>query len=773
MGFLGNAVKRLEDPRILQGGTCYSEDVRLPGQLYAAFVRSTEAHAEIRGVDAEEARGMPGVVGVWTAADLDPLPLCPTAGGYMPVPGMEQPVLATGRVRHVGEAVAVVLTESRYQAADAAGAVFVDYEPLPAIVDPVAALETEAPLLFPDWGSNLILDTAEEPLPDDFFADADIVLEVENRNQRVASASLEPRSVCVGPHPDTGEFTMWTSSQHPQKTRADVCAILGIDESELRVIAPDVGGGFGAKSILYPEEILLVLLARTVGRPVTWTETRTENMLTTVHGRSQVHRLRIGAKRDGTLVALAGEVIADVGAYLNLGALLMNMTTQMAPSVYAIPNVALTAKAVLTNTAPIGAYRGAGRPEAIFSIEQAVNQVARELAMDPVEVRRKNFITGEFPYVTGTGMTYDSGDYAASLDKLLEALDYETLRKDQAARRVQNGNGKLLGVGISTYVEITGALGFGEDGSVEVLEDGRVLVKSGTSPHGQGHRTAWAQLVAEALGMDDLERIDVVFSDTKVVPSGGGTFGSRSLQFGGTAVHLSAVAVAEKIRQLASHLLEAAPGDIELVDGAAQVRGTPASRIPLAELAAAAADPARRPPEFDGEGDLSASTFFEQDGWTFPSGAHGVVVEVDPETGKVDLVRVVAVDDCGTVLNPLIVEGQVHGGLTQGLAQALWEGVVYSPEGQPLTTNFADYLIPSACEVPSYETLSVETPSPLNPLGAKGIGESGTVGSIPAAVSAVLDALAPLGVHHLEMPLSPEKIWRAIEEAKSTGAGEA
>ena len=767
MGLLGKVVRRLEDRRILRGQTSYCEDISLPGTLYAAFVRSTEAHAELRAIDVDEARGMPGVVGVWTAQDLDPLPKLATAGGYMPVPGMEQPVLATGKVRYVGEAVVVVLADSRYRAADAAAAVFVNYEPLPAVVDPVAALDSDAPLLFPDRGSNLVVDTAREEIPTDFWADADIVLDVAHVNQRIASCSLEPRSVTVGPHPDTGELTLWSSNQHPHKLRADVCAILGIDESELRTIAPDVGGAFGAKALVYAEEPLLVLLSRAVGRPVTWTETRTENMLTTVHGRGQVHRLRVGAKRDGTLVALAGEIVQDVGAYLNFGPLLIRMTTQMMPGCYAIPKVHVTAKAVVTSTCPVGAFRGAGRPEATFSIERAIDMVARHLHLDPVAVRRRNLIAAEFPYVTATGATYDSGAYQKALDRLVDELAYETLRKEQD-RRIREG-GRPLGIGIATYVEITGGLDIGEAGSVEIFPDGTAEVVTGTSPHGQGHQTAWAQLVADQLGLEP-HQVRVLHGDTAVAPSGGGTFGSRSLQLGGSAVHLAAVAMSNKLRDLAAHLLEASPADIELVDGTAGVQGTPAERITLAELRAVAVDPARRPDGFDADEKLRTHHFFQQGGWTFPSGAHGVVVEVDPDTGRVEVLRVVAVDDCGAVLNPVLAEGQVHGGLAQGLAQSLWEEFVYGPDGQPRTTNFTDYLVPSTCEVPLFDTIVVETPSPLNPLGAKGIGESGAVGSTPAAVNAVLDALAPFGVTHVEMPMSPSRVWSALQQAMAASA---
>jgi carbon-monoxide dehydrogenase large subunit len=620
-------------------------------------------------------------------------------------------------------------------------------------------------VLFPDWGSNLVIDTAEEPLPDDFFADADVVIEVDNRNQRVASASLEPRSVLAGWHPDTDELTLWSSNQHPQKLRGDICTLLGIGDDQLRVIAPDVGGGFGAKASIFPEEPLLVILARALGRPVSWTETRTENMTTTVHGRSQVHHIRVGATRDGKVVAIAGEVIADAGAYPNLAPLLMSMTTQMMPGCYDIPKVQVTAKAVVTNTAPVGAYRGAGRPEATFTIERAMDLLAHELGIDPVELRRRNFVpSSAFPYESATGMTYDSGNYVGTLDRLVGALDLPALRAEQE-RRIKEG-GRLLGVGLATYVEITGGLGFGEDGSVEIEDDGRVVVTTGTSPHGQGHRTAWAQIAADALGLDSIDQVTVLHGDTRFAPSGGGTFGSRSLQFGGSAVNIASVTLADRIRKYAADLLEAAPEDIELVAGRASVRGTRQAGLSFSDLKKTLAEQNANGSPFE----LKEATFFEQEGWTFPAGAHGVVVEVDPETGQVDLLRVVAVDDCGTIINPMIVEGQVHGGLVQGLAQALWEQMVYAPDGQPLTANLADYTFPSACEVPFFETLSQSTPSPLNPLGAKGVGESGTVASTPAAVNAVLDALRPLGVNHLEMPLTPVRVWEAIRSAEAAKA---
>lgn len=759
---LGNAVRRVEDEPLLRGDGVWTDDVVLPGQLHAAFVRSHEAHALILSVDSDDARGIPGVVGVWTADDLDPLPAVPTAGGYLPIPGLEQPVLASHRVRYVGEPVAVVVAESRAAAADGAEAVVVTYDPLPPVVDAVAALGPDAPLLFADLGTNVVVDENPSEVPDGFFAEADLIVDIEHVNHRVASAPMEPRAVVVGPHPDSGELTLWLSTQHPQKARDDIAALLGFDGDGLRVIAPEVGGGFGPKAMLHPEEVVLVVLARRLGRPVKWCETRSEHLVATHHGRAQVHRWRVGAKRDGTLVALAGDVIADTGAYPSLAALLVSITAQMAPGCYRIPDVHVRGRVVVTNTTPVGPFRGAGRPEAAFTIERAVDEVARRLGLDPVEVRRRNFIRrDEFPFTTATEMTYDSGDYEAGLDALLGALDVEGIRKEQAERLARGG--PLLGVGLATYVEISGSLGLGEEAVIEIKDGGRVEVRTGTSPHGQGHRTVWAQIAASLLGVD-VAAVDVLHGDTRLVPQGGGTTGSRSAQYGGSAVFRAAEIMAARLRTLAAHLLEAAPDDIELAGGGAHVRGAPAISVSLADLKAAAADPQRRPGAFDGS--LRTSYFFDQDNWTYPSGAHGVVVEVDPETGLVTPVRVVAVDDCGTILNPLIVEGQVHGGVVQGLAQALWEEVQYSPEGQPLTATFLDYLVPSASEVPAIDTLTVETPSPLNPLGAKGVGEAGAVGMTPAVVNAVLDALAPLGVRTLPMPLTPERVWRAIAEAR-------
>ncbi|MEW6475720.1 MAG: xanthine dehydrogenase family protein molybdopterin-binding subunit [Actinomycetota bacterium] len=755
---LGKAVRRVEDGPLLDGRGCWTDDIVLPDQLYVSFVRSNEAHARLAGVDVEAARLMPDVVGVWTGQELEPLPGVPTCGGYMTLAGLEQPVLARERVRYVGEPVAVVVARSRAAAADAVEAVVIDYEPLPAVVDPMVALDPAAPTLFPDLGTNVILDENPEPIPDGFFSEADIVVEISNLNHRMASVAMEPRAALAGRHPDTGELTLWLSSQHPQKVRNDIMAILGFGADQLRVIAPEVGGGFGPKAMLHPEEVVLVMLARRLGRPVKWSETRSEHLVATHHGRAQIHRWRVGAKRDGTLVAIAGDVIADVGAYPSLAPLLVSVTAQMAPGCYRVQRVHLRARAVLTNTTPVGPYRGAGRPEAAFTIERAVEEVARRLHLDPIDVRRRNFIQpAEFPYETATEMSYDSGDYEACLDRLLEGLDIDQVRKEQADRVAQGR--PLLGVGIACYVEISGSLGLGEEAAVEVLPDGRVEVRTGTSPHGQGHRTVWAQIAAHHLGVQ-VDAVDVVHGDTRYVAQGNGTTGSRSAQFGGSAVYRASELMAQRLRELAADLLEAAPADIELAEGGAYVRGTPSRRLSLAELRSVAGD----------EG-LRESFFFDQDNWTYPGGAHGVVVEIDRDTGLVRPVRVVAVDDCGTLINPLIVEGQVHGGVVQGLAQALWEEVRYSAEGQPLTTSLLDYLVPSACEVPSLETYAVETPSPLNPLGAKGIGEAGAVGMPPAVVNAVLDALAPLGVRDIPMPLTPERVWRAIADAENEQAG--
>jgi aerobic carbon-monoxide dehydrogenase large subunit len=763
---LGRAVRRSEDPRFLTGAAQYSEDVPADGALHAVFVRSFVAHARVEGIDTSQARVMAGVAGVFTAADLALPPLADEAVGV----AFARPLLAEGTVRFVGEPVAVVLAESRGQAIDAAETVVAEYGPLPAVADATRALDAEAPLLFPDAGTNVAReaefvseDGGEEPL-----AGAEVVVRGRFVNQRVAPVPMEVNGALAIPDPDGGGLTMYVPSQAPFWVRDQVARTVGLDRDALRVIAPDVGGGFGAKGETYAEQIVTAALALRVGRPVRYVETRSENMLAMVHGRAQVQEVELGAKRDGTIVGLRARVVADMGAY-PVGTFLPQLTRRMASGVYRIPRIAFYSQAVVTNTTPVGAYRGAGRPEAAAMVERAVDMLAVELGMDPAEIRRRNFIAadGPWPFITATGAAYDAGDYERGMDEALRLAGYESLRREQAERRARR-DPLQLGIGLSCYVEITG---WGSEfGSVEVHPDGRITVLTGLSPHGQGHETSLAQLVSGTLGVP-FEVVTVVHSDTGLVPRGEGTSGSRSLQVGGSAVVRAGEQVVEKARRIAAHLLEAGLDDVvlhesEAGDGQARlgVAGAPDRSLSWAELAAAAADADRLP---DGmEPGLVAESDFDTEGnSTFPFGTHVAVVEVDMDTGRARLIRHVAVDDCGRILNPLLVEGQVHGGVAQGAAQALYEEVLYDEDANPLTANLMAYEMPSAADLPDLESHHTETPTPVNPLGAKGIGEAGTVGSTPAVQNAVIDALAHLGVRHIDMPLTPERVWRAIRDA--------
>jgi carbon-monoxide dehydrogenase large subunit len=756
--FLGNPVRRVEDPEVLTGAAQYVDDLQLDGALHAVFVRSTVAHARVESVDTSDATAMPGVVGVFTGADLG---IAPQQAMPMVPATFNRPPLADGVVRFVGDAIAVVIAETRQQGVDAAEAVVIDYDPLAAIVDPFDALKTDAPIVFADAGTNVCVDLQFGTDPD-LFAGADVIAKGRFINQRVAPAPMEVNAFAAVP--DGDNITAYATTQMPHGLRDGLAGALGLDPGAVRVIAPFVGGGFGAKTGAYPEFIVITAVARRLGRPVKWMETRSENLVAMGHGRGQVQDVEIGAKRDGTLVALKAEILGDGGAYPAMGAFLPFLTRMMSQAVYVIPKIEVNAKSVVTNTTPTTAYRGAGRPEATSMVERAMDMLAVDLGMDPAELRRKNFIQkSAFPYATVTGAEYDVGDYEASLDKALEVSGYAELREEQQRRR-QRGETKQLGIGLSTYVEVTAPIGMTLDfGSVEVHDNGRVTVLSGTSSHGQGHRTAYAQIVAELLGIP-MANIDVVQSDTALVPRGVGTVGSRSLQIGGGAIYRASEGVLDKAKQLAAHLLEAAPEDIVVNDdGKVGVAGTPASALSWSDLAKAAADPARRPEGFE-EG-LKADVDFEQGASSFPFGCHVSVVEVDTETGGVTLVRHIAVDDCGRILNPMLVEGQVHGGIAQGVAQAMFEGVEYDVDGNPLTSTFVDYMFPAASEFPSFETSNTQTPTPLNPLGAKGIGESGTIGSTPAVQNAVIDAVSHLGVRHIDMPLSPQRIWRALQDA--------
>jgi carbon-monoxide dehydrogenase large subunit len=755
---LGNAVLRVEDPRILLGEAKYYDDLRLDGMVHVVFVRSPIAHARIETIDISEAVDMPGVLGVYTAENF---PLSDVVGFVMLPPVFARPPLAGTVVRFVGDIVAAVVAETPAAAVDAAEMVVVDYDPLPIIVDMEAALEADAPVLFPDHGSNQAVEFAFG-VDDTLMDDADIVVSGRFVNQRLAAAPMEPNGAVAAPDPETGGIHVWLPTQGPHSARGPLCAALDLPEEQVRVTAPAVGGGFGAKMGAYVEHILTAALARRLDRPVKWTETRSENMVSMVHGRAQIQYVDLGLKRDGTITAINIRVVADGGAYPATGAFLPFLTRMMAHGVYEIPKVQFNSVSAATNTTPTGAYRGAGRPEATALLERIMNMAAVELDLDPIEIRKRNFIPPEaFPYMTSTGANYDSGEYAAALDKAAELAGYADLRSEQAARR-ERGDNKLLGIGVSTYVEVTAGGMWSEYGSVEVQPDGNVRATVGTSSHGQGHETSFKMLISDRLGVP-MDRITIIQSDTTLVPRGSGTGGSRSLQIGGSALFQASDEVVAKAKRLAAHLFEASEEDIVVEDGRIGVAGVPARALSWAELATAAADDARRPEGM--EAGLAAELDFNQGDATYPFGAHIAIVEVDRETGRVQFLRHVAVDDCGIVLNPLIAAGQVHGGVAQGAAQALFEAISYDEDGNPLTTNFMDYAIPSAAELPSYETAHTETSTPRNPLGAKGIGEAGTIGSTPALQNAVIDAVAHLGITHIDMPLTAERVWRAIRDA--------
>ncbi|MDQ6840769.1 MAG: xanthine dehydrogenase family protein molybdopterin-binding subunit [Actinomycetota bacterium] len=749
MSILGNRVMRREDPKFLTSGGIYGDDLALDGALWATFVRSTLAHARIAEIDTGEARRVPGVVAVYTGADITLPPVPAGVPGFPDVMG--RPVLVTDVVRFAGEAVAVVLTEERYQGEDAAEVVFVDYHPLPAVVDAASGATSET-LLFPDHGSNVAI-AFEQPLDDHFFDDCEVVVRQRIINQRLAPCPLEVRSGAAT-WGDDGRLTQWASNQAPHGAKAALAEMYGLEAGQIRVIAPDVGGGFGSKIGLYAEDMVLPWLAKETGRTVRWTENRSESMLALGHGRAQVQDMVIGGNRDGRVTHYRVEVLQDCGAYPSLGGFLPALTRMMASGTYDIANVEFSARSIVTNTTPIVAYRGAGRPEATACVERAMDLFAAEIGQDAAEVRRKNLIGKDaFPFTTPTQTVYDCGDYEGALDLALESAGYQDLRAEQARRR-QAGETVQMGIGVSTYVEITNGAGPpGEFGAVEVLPDGKAKVFTGTSPHGQGHVTAWSMLASEQLGiaMDDIE---VIANDTDLVAEGGGTMGSRSLQSGGLAVHEASMTLVTQARKLAAELLEASPDDVVLdkAEGRFHVTGTPSVSRTWAEVAAAS----------DAGKGLRVEQSSEPSGPTFPFGSHVAVVDIDMATGAVTLVRLIAVDDAGTILNPLLAEGQRHGGLAQGAAQALLEEVRYDTDGNPVTSNLADYAMISFTELPSFELVPMATPTPINQLGAKGIGESGTIGSTPAVQSAVVDALAHLGVRHLDMPASPERVWRAI-----------
>ena len=786
MSMIGTSVVRKEDPALLTVGGSYVDDIGPADALVVVFVRSLMAHARITGIDTSEAAAMPGVVGVFTAADLGlearppGLPLFNAA--------MRRSWLAADRVRYVGEPVAAVVAESRAAAVDAAELVFVDYEPLDVVVDVRQAAADEV-LLFPEAETNVAFalgdasfgavssdaDSAAAGEADsdsggeaddaddsaDMFAGCDVVVSLSFANHRMAVAPIEPRAAVAqwAPGPD-GELrlTQWSSTQFPHRTRDDLAEAMGVEESRVRVITPDVGGGFGSKNGAYPEDMAVAALARRLGRPLRWTETRSESMVGLAHARSLHYEATLGGTRDGKFQAYRLEVTQDAGAYPAIGSALPIFTRLMATGVYAIDSVSFSARSVVTNTTPVGAYRGAGRPEATTALERIIDVFAAEAGLDPLETRRRNLIPSEaFPVVTPTGADMDSGDYAAAIAAVVQASGYAALRAEQQRRRDDPG-APLLGLGWSVYCEITNPMGASEFGSIELRDDGTALVLTGSSSHGQGHHTAFAQIAAEVTGIA-VDDIEVRHGDTDEVARGGGTGGSRSLQVGGSAVHLASEALVEQAREQVADLLEADAADVvfDAAAGVFSVVGSPAIARSWAEVAA---ELRRR-----GSEPLKAAEDFEPTAPTFPFGVHLSVVEIDRQTGEVSVLRHVACDDAGTIVNPMIVDGQVHGGVAAGIGHSVFEAFLYDDDGNPLTGNLMDYALPSAAELPSFERVVMETPSDRNPLGAKGIGESGTIGAGPAVHNAVIDALSHLGVRHIDMPLTPHRVWQAMQAA--------
>jgi aerobic carbon-monoxide dehydrogenase large subunit len=786
---LGNRVRRVEDPDLLTGKGTFVANLDLPGCAAAAFVRSPLAHARVRSVDTTEAEGAPGVIAVYTAEDLDLRPL----GGFMVLhPDCARPPLATGKVRFAGDAVAVVVAETEAQALDAAERVVVDYEALAAVADAEAAAAPGAPLQFEEVGTNVVAGFSDTSGADP-LAGAVTVVRAQLENQRVAVVPMEADAVAAVPGSDGEghELTVYVSTQMPHDFARATAKAFGIERSAVRVVAPHVGGAFGSKVGLGPEHACVIAAARRLSRPVRWVETRSESFVAMPQGRGQRQWVEMGLDAEGHITGMHWRVLADAGAYAGFGGgLALGPTRMMAEGVYRVPAIRYDVASVVTNTPPMGAFRGAGRPEAAELLERMLDIAAAELGIDPVELRRRNLRPPfDAPVVSSVGTTYDTGDYATPLSEALRLAGYDELRAEQTRRR-DAGATALLGIGVSVYVEVT-AGGGEEMGAVEVHPDGTATIRVGTSAHGQGHATAFSMIVSDTLGIP-MEQIRFVQSDTAAVARGGGTGGSRSLQMGGSAVLQAAERVLEKARALAAAELEAAAEDIVVHEGGRLgVAGVPARALTWTDVAALAARRGSEglaatggrgagatggggssdvlPSEEDGIGPLGAQLDFHQEDATFPFGAHVSVVEVDTETGRVHPVRHVAVDDCGRILNPLLVAGQQHGGIAQGMAQALWEEMVFDGDGNPVTATLADYAMPSAAELPSLDAANTQTPTFRNPLGAKGIGESGTIGSTPAVHNAVVDALAHLGVRHVAMPCTPERVWRAMEAARRGG----
>jgi aerobic carbon-monoxide dehydrogenase large subunit len=740
MSILGQDLRRKEDARFLRGEAAYVENLAPDDALHVTFVRSPFGHARINGVDSSAATALPGVQ-VFTGSDIDAGPFGPP-----PLPGLEmrmgRPLIAKDVVRFAGEIVAAVVTSERASGVDAAELVLVDYDPLPVVASVAEAVKDEV-LLFPEVGTNVAgRGLAPADRDDSLFSSCEVVVEGTLVSPRMAPCPLEPRTVVAAVDPG-GRLTVWTPSQAPHQDRMGIAGTLGLDPGDVRVVSPDVGGGFGAK-MLSVEEIVLAWLARRLEKPVRWTETRSESMVALHHGRSMRLDFTIGADADGRIAAYRIDILADAGAYPVLGAFLPNLTATMASGVYAIPRIEVTSRSIVTNTTPISAFRGAGRPEATQTIERGIDMLAAVVGVDPVEIRRRNFIPNDaYPYTTASGAVYDSGDYEAALDLLLESADYDELRAEQQRRREQGGPVQM-GIGICSYIEISNPIAETEFGEVEITASGGAIARTGSCVHGQGHETTFSMIVSEQLGLP-IEKVSVHKGDTDEIAMGTGTYGSKSTQLGGSALRLAAEQVCERARTLVGEYLiadaEEALDEQTWTDLATRL----AADGRLAELKVS--HEFTSPP-------------------SFPFGAHLAVVEVDVETCKVELTRLVAVDDGGTLINPLLARGQVHGGVATGVGQALYEEFVYDDDGNPLTNSFIGYGFPSATDLPSWEAVEMQTPSPLNPLGAKGIGESGTMGATPAVHNAVVDALAPFGVRTVDLPANGENVWRALQEVE-------
>ena len=780
--YMGNSVLRKEDPPLLTGQANFTDDIRLPGMLHFALLRSPHAHARIRSIDASAAKERPGVVAVFTGEDLAGEWAIGIPTGWPVTEDIKIPdhwPLARGEVNHAGDGVAVVVATDRYKAQDALEYIEVDYEVLPAVVDVEAALEEGSPLVHEDLGTNKCytwpLGTGDI---DKAFSEADVVVSGRYIQQRLIPSAIEPRAVVVNPEPATGNLTVYTSTQVPHFVKDILAIMCGVSDTKLRVVAPEVGGGFGGKLNVYAEEALALALARRLKVPVKWLEDRSENHVASTHGRGQVQYIELAARRDGKILGMKVRLLADMGAYLQL------LTPDIAifgsftyPGLYTFDAYSFECTGVFTNLTPTDAYRGAGRSEAAYAHERIMDDLARELGMDPAELRIKNLIPPfDEPTTTPAGVMYDSGDYETCMRRALELADYDALRAEQRRRR-EAGDAKQLGIGIGNFTESGGLSpskvaagvrlqsGGWEAASVRMFASGKVEVVTGTSPHGQGHETSWSQIAADAFGVD-VDDVEVLHGDTAVSPYGRDTYGSRSLAVGGVALSLACGKVIDKAKKIAAHMLEAAEDDIEFEGGRFSVAGSPGTNVTIQEVAGAAYLANDLP---DGmEPVLSESHFFDPPNFTWPYGTHVCVAEVDTETGSVNITKYVAVDDCGPVVNPAIVDGQLHGGIAQGIAQALYEEAVYDDHGNLITGSMMNYMIPGAPEIPNMILDRTETPSPTNPMGVKGIGESGAIAAQPAVINAVIDALGHLGVTHIDMPASPWKVWRAIRDTSTT-----